>query len=94
MQIKMMKSKCETQSPPQEAVVFCSVGWHNDHLSPLISGHLGPQWAARNSARGLAEALHSVMNGVNAKSTRHRVKLKGTVPGSAKLQGTSDRVLQ
>lgn len=42
-----------------------------------------------NRARGLAEALHSIMNGVKAKSTRLRVKLKGTVPGSAKLQGTS-----
>lgn len=70
------------------------MGWHNDHLSPLISGHLGPQWAMGNRARGLAEALCSVMNGVKAKSTRHRVKLKGTVPGSAKLQGTSVRVLQ
>lgn len=35
----------------------CFLGWHNDHLSPLISGHLGPRWATGNSARGLAEAL-------------------------------------
>lgn len=32
--------------------------------------------------------------GVKAKSTRLRVKLKGMVPGSAKLQGASVRLLQ
>lgn len=32
--------------------------------------------------------------GVKAKSTRLRVKLKGTVPGSAKLRGTSVGALQ
>lgn len=30
-----------------------------------------------NRARGLAEALNSIMNAVNAKSTRLWVKLKG-----------------
>lgn len=84
------KGKCQIKIAP----VFCSVGWHNDLLSPLISGQLGPRWAAGNRASRLAEALYSIMNGVKAKSTRLRVKPKGTVPGSAKLQGTSVRALQ
>lgn len=66
--------------------MVCSRGQHNGHLSPLISGHLGQWWATGNRARGLAEALHSIMNGVKAKSTRLRMKLKGTVPGGCEAQ--------
>ena len=73
----------------------CFHGWHNDHLSPLISGRLGPRWATGNSARGLAEAL-SLRNEweLKLRARGSGVKLKGTVPGSAKLRGTSVGALQ
>lgn len=79
--------------------MFCSAGWHNDRLCPLISGPFGATVGKQGGTEPAepadpAEALRSVMNGVKAKSTRRRVKLEGTVPGSAKLQGTSVRALQ
>lgn len=86
----MIRSKARLTPPPPppgSGHVFGTI----DHLSPLISGHLGPWLATGNRARGLAEALPSVMNVVKAKSTRLGVKLKGTVPGSTKLRGTSVR---